>query len=190
MEVLFENFTKIITYSIGSISYEQIVSSLALLTALGALAWNIIRDFVADKVSVELSVSFGEIGGIVGSNTGLFAPAGSLPNHQFDKPGVNVQITNTGRRPIGISSVSGKLKNGDGLFMPVKGLPKMLQPYEIFSETANASQNLLDKIQKGEIRSLWVNDTKSKKWPLSKKGWKELKETSEYIVSKKHLPRS
>ncbi|OGF70700.1 MAG: hypothetical protein A2648_01620 [Candidatus Lloydbacteria bacterium RIFCSPHIGHO2_01_FULL_41_20] len=170
-------------------SYADIISSLALLIATGALAWNIIRDFVVDKVAIEFSVAFGELGNIKSSTTGLFADAGSLPNHQFDNPGMLVQITNIGRRPIGVASVGGELKNGQWLSMLVDGLPKMLQPYEIFSSIANTKQNFLERIQKDEIKDLWVTDTKGKKWLLSVKGWRRLKDTADYIVSKKNMYR-
>jgi len=174
----------------NKISYAEIVSSLALLTAIGALVWNIIRDFVVDKVAIEFSITFGEAGNIKNSNTDLFASAGSFPSHYFNNPVVNVQITNTGRRPIGVASVGGELKNCQGLFMAVDGLPKMLQPYEIFSSIANARSSLLGKIQRDEIKNLWVKDTKGKKWLLLAKGWKQLKKTAEYINSNKHIPQS
>lgn len=174
----------------NNISYSEIVSSLALITAIGALAWNIIRDIVLDKVGIEFSVAFGELGNIKNSTTGAFVDAGSLPNHLFDNSGMLVRITNTGRRPIGVGGVGGELRNGQWISMVVDGLPKMLQPYEIFSSASNIKPNFLEKIQKDEIKNLWVMDTKNEKWLLSKKGWKRLKDTADYIASNKHISQS
>ncbi len=173
----------------NTISYADITSSLALLTALGALAWNIIRDFVTDKVSVEFYIAFGQVGNIKDSTTGLFADAGSiLPSHKFDSPGIIVEIINTGRKPIAVSNVGGKLKSGEEISMVVDGLPKMLQPYEIFSTVSIVKKNsFLEMIHKDEIEDLWVKDTTDKKWLLSTKGWERLKNTASYIASRKHI---
>ncbi|MEK7554867.1 MAG: hypothetical protein AAB518_02695 [Patescibacteria group bacterium] len=170
----------------NEVSYSDIISVFALITAIGAFAWNIIRDLVMDKVAVEFSIAFGEIGNIKDTRTALFAPAGSLSDHKFDNPGVLLTITNIGRRPIGLASVGGKLRNGGKLFMAVDGLPKVVQPYEIFSSISNAKQNFLERIQKDEICRLWVMDTKGRKWLLSAKGWEQLKETAGYIASERH----
>lgn len=172
----------------NQLSYADIVSSLALLVASVALVWNIIRDFIADRMSVEFYIAYGEKGNIKNSTTELFADAGSLlPAHKFTNPSMLVQIINTGRKPIVVSNVGGKLKTGEEISMAVDGLPKMLQPYEIFSSSSFAKQNFLEKIQKDEIKDLWVKDTKNKKWLLSEKGWKRLKSTAEYITSNKHI---
>ena len=188
MEYLTALFLKILTYCMNTISYADIISSLALLTALSALAWNIIRDFVVDKVAIEFYIAFGEVGNIKNSTTALFADAGSLlPSHKFDNPGMIVEIINTGRKPIGISGVGGKLKTGEEISMVVAGLPKMLEPYEIFSSTSSAKQNFLEKIQRDEIENLWVKDTKGENWLLPTKGWKRLKDTAEYVTSNKHI---
>lgn len=171
-------------------TYADAVSSLALSTALGALAWNIVRDFVSDRISVRFSITFGELGNIKNSitGTGIFAPAGSLlPDHKFDNPSILVQIINTGRKPICISGVGGHLKSGEELFMSVDGLPKMLQPYEVFSTASSIKPHFLDKIRKDEISNLWAIDTAGGKWSLSVDGWKQLKSTASYITSGKHL---
>lgn len=181
-------FDKILEYFMNQLSYADIVSSLALLTALGALAWNVVRDLIADKVGIEFYIAFGEIGNIKNSTTGLFADAGSLlPNHKFDNPGMIVEIINIGRKPIVISNVGGKLKTGEGISMVVDGLPKMLQPYEIFSSSSTVKHSFLEKIQKDEIKDLWVKDSKNKKWMLPAKGWERLRNTAEYIAASKHI---
>lgn len=172
-------------------SYADIVSSLALLTAMGALAWNIVRDFVADKVAIEFFIAFGEVGNIKDSSTGLFAYAGSLlPDHKFDNPGMLVEIINTGRKPIGVSGVGGEFKNGEKFFMAVSGLPKMLQPYEVFSHTSDAKPSFIHSIQKDEVKNLWVTDTKKEKWFLSRREWRRLKSTADYIATYKHSKSS
>jgi len=171
----------------NQLSYADIISSIALLTAMGALAWNIVRDFVADNVSIEFFIAFGEVGNIKDSMTGLFADAGSLPNHKFDIPGMLVQIINTGHKPIVVRSVGGEYKTREHFSIIVGGLPKMLQPYEVFSNTSNAKQDFIKKIQKDEVKNLWAVDTMNKKWFLSTKGWKRLKNTADYIVFNNHL---
>ncbi len=172
----------------SNLSYADIISSLALIAALGSLAWNIVRDFITDKVVIELSVAFGEVGNIKSSTTALFADAGSLlPNHKFDNPGTLVSIVNTGRKPIGVSSVGGKFKTGEHFSMVVSGLPKMLQPYEIFSSVSLANKDFIDKVSKNEVRSLWVVDTRGEKWFLSRKAEEQLKRTADFISSNKHL---
>jgi hypothetical protein len=169
-------------------SYAEIISSLALVAALGSLAWNIVRDFITDKVAIKLSVAFGESGNIKNSATGLFADAGSLlPDHKFDNPSTLVTIVNIGRKPIGISSVGGEFKKGEHFSMSVAGLPKMLQPYEIFSTAFEGKRDFMEKVSKNEVTKLWVIDTACKKWFLSRKGWERLKRTADYISSNKHL---
>lgn len=168
--------------------YAETISTLALVTALGALAWNIVRDFISEKIALELNIAFGEVGNIRNSATGMFADAGSLiPSHKFDVPGMLVSITNTGRKPIGVDGVGGKYKNGNEFSIAIDGLPKMLQPYEVFSSMANAKLDFIHKIERDDLEDLWVRDTSKKKWRLSAKGWKRLKATANYIVSKKHL---
>lgn len=168
--------------------YAQTVSSLALVTALGALAWNIVRDFVSEKTALDLRVAFGEIGNIRNSTTGVFADAGSLvPSHKFDAPGMFVSITNTGRKPIGVAGVGGEYKNGNSFSIAINGLPKMLQPYEVFSTTAQAKTDFIEQIEKDNLKDLWVRDTSDKKWPLPTIGWTRLRTTANYISLKKHL---
>lgn len=170
------------------LSYADIISSLALVTAMGALLWNIVRDFVTDKVAVEFFIGFGEEGNIKNSATGLFVFAGSLlPDHKFDNPGMLVQIINTGRKTIGIFGVGGEYTNGEHFSMAVKGLPVMLQPYEIFSTTSNAKLSFIERIQKNEIKKIWVIDTTGKKWFLSAEQWRRLRSTADYIASGKYL---
>ncbi|MEK7554862.1 MAG: hypothetical protein AAB518_02670 [Patescibacteria group bacterium] len=163
------------------------ISILALLAALTALIWNVIRDLILDKIDIGFSIAFGELGNIKNSETAVFAPAGSLPNHKFDNPNVLLTITNVGRRSIGVASVKGKNKNGGMFFMAVRGLPKIIQPYEIFSSTNDIQKDFLERVQEDKIEKLWVVDTKGGKWPLSKKAWIQLKETADYITSKKHI---
>ena len=170
------------------LSYNDIISLLALVAALGALSWNIFRDLIAEKVSVEFFIAFGETGNIKDSTTSLFADAGSLfPTHKFDNIGMLIEIINTGRKPIVVSKVGGKLRNGNEISIVIAGLPKTLQPYEIFSSITTLKQKILEQIQKDKIEDLWVQDTKNKKWLLSTRGWKRLKKTTEYIASGKNV---
>ena len=168
-------------------SYSDIVSTLALLAALSALTWNIVRDYLADKMAVKLSVAFGEIGSIRNSNTALFADAGSLlPQHKFDNPGMFVSIVNAGRKPIGVHSVGGEFKNGEHFSIAVAGLHKVLNPYEVFSTTSSVKPDFVQSISKGQIKNIWATDTTDKKWFLSRKGWKRLRKTAQFIQDGKH----
>lgn len=176
------------SHIIEGFSYSEIISLFALFTSLIALVWNIVRDFILDRVAIKFFITFGEVGNIKNSTTALFAEAGSLkPDHKFDNVGTLVKIINSGRRPVVISGVGGELKNGDYISMAVQGLPKLLNPYEEFSNISDIRSTFMDKIQKDEINKLWALDTKSKKWLLSKEGWQKLKETAEYINLGKHL---
>ena len=170
------------------LSYADIISSLALLTATIALVWNIIRDLILDKISIKIHIVFGEVGNIKNSTTGLFAEAGSLkPDHKFDNTGTLVKIINTGRRPVVVCRVGGELKNGRHIFMAVGGLPKILGPYEEFLNVSDIRNSFMDEVKNNKIKKLWAEDTKGKKWPLSDKGLEKLKETAYYINSGKHL---
>ena len=174
--------------AINQISYAETISTLAFITALGALAWNIVRDFVTDRVSIELQISFGELGNIKSSQTGLFANAGSLlPEHKFDSPYMLVKVVNTGRKSVCVSGVGGVMKNNENFSMAVEGLPKMLEPYEIFTSSSRAKEDFVEKICNKDIKKIVAIDTKGKKWKLSKKNWETLSSTAEYINSKKHL---
>jgi hypothetical protein len=170
------------------ISYAEIVSTLALVTATGALAWNIFRDIISEKVIVDFSVTFGEPGKIKNSSVSLFAEAGSLkPNHYFDTPGTLIQIVNTGHKPVCISGVGGRLNDGVWISMAVAGLPKMLQPYEVFSTISDVKEDFLDMVATGKLIDLWAVDTKQKKWRISREGLIRLRETADYIISKRHI---
>lgn len=171
-----------------NLNYADIVSSLALLTALVALLWNIVRDLVTDRVNLDIQIAFGEIGNIKGTTTTLFLDAGSLtPNHYFDNPGTFVHIVNTGRKAVCVSAVGGKYKDSGELSMAVHGLPKMLEPYESFSTTMQLKQDFFNQVKNDEIESLWALDTKNKKWKMSKRGWERLRKTAEYISEGKHI---
>lgn len=172
----------------GKLSYADIISSLAFLTAIIALLWNIIRDLILDRVSIKIYIVFGEIGNIKNSATALFVEAGGLkPNHKFYNTGTLIKIINTGRRSIVICGVGGELKSGDHISMAVEGLPKILKPYEEFSSISDIRSSFMDKVKNDEIKKLWAIDTKGKKWLLSNKGLEKLKETANYINSGKHL---
>jgi predicted RNA-binding protein with EMAP domain len=170
------------------LSYADIISSLALLTATIALVWNIIRDLMIDRTSIKIHIVFGEVGNIKNSATALFAEAGSLkPDHKFDNVGTLVKIINTGRRSVVVCRVGGKLKNGNHISMAVEGLPKLLKPYEEFSNISDVRNSFMDIVKNDEIKKIWAEDTKGEKWMLSKKGLEKLKETANYINAGKHL---
>lgn len=170
-------------------TYSDIVSTLAFITALGALAWNIVRDFISDLTSIQLRVAFGERGNINNSSTALFADAGSLlPEHKFTNLGIMYQIINTGNKTVVIKNLEGSYKSKKKEFsIVIHGLPKKLEPYEIFTTTVEINNNLLELISNSEVKNIWVTDTKDKKWYLSKKEWKRLKFTADYIKTNKNI---
>lgn len=170
------------------LSYSEIVSSLALFIAVIPLVWNIIRDILLDRISIKIHIIFGEVGNIKNSTTALFAESGSLkPDHKFDNTGTLIKIINTGRRDIVIGGVGGELRNGQHISMAVQGLPKILKPYEEFSNISDIRSSFMEKVKNNEIKRLWAEDTKGKKWLLSNSGLKRLKDTADYINTGKHL---
>lgn len=153
----------------------------ALLVALCSLSWNIVRDFIIDRTKVELSLALGESGNIKDSNTGLFADAGTFDT-PITQPELLLTIINTGRRHIYVSRVGGKYvnppeKDKTNFSMVVIGLPRKLEPYEVFSTFYPVSPILLRSLQEHNIESMWVVDTKEKKWTISSKNWERLQET-------------
>ena len=177
--------------SLETIDYSNVISTLALAAAVTALLWNIIRDFILDRIQIDFSISYGQEIGIKDTPTGVFADAGSLePDHYFDNPKTLFIITNTGRRPICISGLGGKYKERGDLGIPLHGLPIMLQPYETFSTTTKLQEPLLNSITENKVIDIWVTDTKNKKWKLSRKGWRRLRDTADYSASNKHTPNN
>jgi len=98
---------------------------------------------------------------------------------------------NTGRRKIVINSIGGRYKkehNSSKYFvLALTGLPKMIEPYEVFSQHTDISSSLLREVAGSEIDKIWIEDTKGKKWSLKKKEMKILKDTANYINNGKHL---
>jgi len=45
----------------------------------------------------------------------------------------------------------------------------------------------MDIVKNNEVKKLWAEDTKGKKWLLSNKGLENLKKTADYINSGKNL---
>lgn len=172
---------------------ENQIALLALLASFLALGWNIVRDLILDKVSLDFSAAFGETGNIKGYVGGVFADAGALmPEHKFDNPQMLISVVNTGRRPIVISNVRGEYKNADtsgGIHFGIMAaeLPKMLQPYEIFSSVGPARPAFIEHLRSNNIKKIWIEDSAGGKWNLSAEGWRRLKHTANYIAENKHI---
>ena len=162
--------------------FSETIALLALIVAFGSLAWNIVRDFVSDRMKIDFSLSVGESGNIRDSSTGLFADAGIFKT-PITGPKLLLTITNAGRRHIFISRVGGKFvtppkdKDKSHFSMVVEGLPRKLEPYEVYSTIGIVSPILLSEIPQNNIKSIWVEDTSGKKWELSSTGWERLEET-------------
>lgn len=170
-----------------NMNYADVVSTIALIAAVVALVWNIIRDVVSDKTSIKGCILFGEKGNIKNSQTNLFAEAGSIPNHKFDNPKMLIKIINTGRRPVVVSGIGIKFKDNTYSSMLVKNLPKMLEPYASSSEITEINNAFLNKVVNNEIEEIWVRDAKDKKWFLSEQEMKKMKRTADYVYSDKHI---
>lgn len=180
------------TQIVSGLGLTDVVAVSALAISFAALGWNIVRDLILDRVQLSFTAAFGECGNIKNSNTGVFADAGSLPNHKFDNPHMLISAVNTGRRPIVLSNVGGEYKNdgtssGKQFSIVAAGLPKMLQPYEVFTSTGRARPDFIKQVQMNNVEKLWVQDSKGGKWELSSEGWERLTRTGTYLAGNQHI---
>ena len=149
------------------------IALLALVVSFLALGWNIVRDLIFDRVCLDFSAAFGELGNIKSSTSAVFADAGSLlPDHKFDNPQLLIWVVNTGRRPIVISNIRGKYKKahisgGKHFAIVAIGLPKMLQPYEVFSSTGPARPDFINALHSNNVEKIWVEDSAIRPYKLS-----------------------
>jgi hypothetical protein len=56
----------------------------------------------------------------------------------------------------------------------------MLQPYERLVEIADSPQ-FIQEVKEGKISKIWVQDTKGKRWCVSKEKMKHLRETTDFL---------
>jgi hypothetical protein len=165
-----------------SFSFSETISLLALCVSFGALAWNIVRDFILDRIKVEFSASIGEIKQIKGSGTALFAEQGIFSD-RIEAPKLILSMINNSRRHIYLQRVLGKFKtplenNKINFSIAVAGLPKKLESYEIFSVVSELNKILLVNLVNDNIDSIWVEDTSSCKWQINSNNFTKLKEAA------------
>ena len=171
----------------ANLDYSDIVSSFALIISLVALVWNIVRDLLLDKVSIKFFITFGEIGNFKNSTSLLFAEAGSIkPVHKFSNIGMFSKIINTGRRDVVISSIGGELYEGNHFSIANEGLPKLLKPYEVYSNVSNNYNDFFKIVLNDRIKNIWAYDTKGKKWVIENPAMENLKLTANFIHMGKH----
>ncbi len=165
-------------------NFSDAISILALGISFLALGWNIIRDFITDRVKLDVHAT---VGGVIPyadkSGKAFFRDADStfIPTN----PLVAIIITNIGRRTMVISKIHGQYKKTvDGkkkwIFVATQ-LPKTLHPYETITEIMN-DPIFIKAIQKDTVKNIYVQDTKGRSWALSRKALKRLKKTAFLLI--------
>jgi hypothetical protein len=166
------------------IEFSDYVAFFALIISFFALGWNIVRDLIRDKTRLEIRGSVGgKIETIGRHGHGFFRDIDS----EFVPPNplVAYSITNTGRHPIVASMIEGRYK------VPVNGkmrwvmnsidLPKLLSPYENIL-TISDDPAFIEELKKGNIKSIFLIDTKRKKWRMRRREIRRLKSTASLLI--------
>lgn len=166
---------------------SDIISFFALVVAFFALVWNIIRDLIVDKLDVIFTVTVGQEHPIEGTRgESVFADAGTFDG-AIPNPEWCFYAVNKSRRHIFLSQVEGKYKKAPVVdkspffIIALRGLPKKLEPYEVFSSVTPIKETTLKQIKEDNIESMWIQDTVGKKWYLSHKALKRLKLTANEV---------
>jgi len=168
---------------IREINIVGAIAILGLCISFVALIWNIIRDLLIDKVSLNLKVKLGGFVMVKDSQSAIFVKIGSIPDREIVDKRILFTIVNNGRKPIMIEAIGAKYKlisilrkkvKGKQLHIISKELPKMLQPYEIFNKDCEKIEEIFDDLTKGNIKHFFVRDTKGKYWENSRKNTEEL----------------
>jgi len=176
MEGALENIKTL--YGVG------IIAILALLTSILALAWNIVRDLLIERATLNVVVGFGGLVKIKDEKSGLFVKKGSIPDKETENNKLLFSIVNSGRKPIMIDGIGARCKLLSCIRKKVKAkyfhivssrLPKMLQPYEVFNEFEFDNKEIIEHLS--DISYFWARDTKGKYWKNSRKNTKELLKT-------------
>jgi len=118
------------------------------------LGWNLYRD-LTDKGKLKVYCYIGK----------FITEKGIVDN----RPHLVIRLTNTGRRPINVTTVGGKTKKKQ-FVLPLRGLPKMLSAGE---ETLKfwANLSVLDE----NLTSIWALDSLGNKYKVKKKVINDLK---------------
>lgn len=169
-------------------TFGNSVAVTALLISLVTLIWNIVRDFWQDRISVDLVLEFGTYE----NERKYFMSAGTRRDQNYAEIYMLFSVTNTGRRAVCIKGLElrrfrptseGYLESS--IF--IEGLPKMLQPYEVFSvpKRVPANNELFKLINQNSLKTIWLYDTKGNKWKIGRKNFSRLKKTVKVIANSK-----
>jgi hypothetical protein len=152
------------------------------LVATGGLGWTIYRDF-ADRGKLKVQARIMRIGVSTTGQQFLVSPTANVqaaPELYFA-----VTVVNVGRRPVKWVGWGGKyLKppNNRHSFVGVsRYLPKMLEEGQDHDEVEPLTQETVETIE--NARKLFVWDSSGKKWVLSRKQLKELKQKSRELAN-------
>ena len=155
------------------------ISLLALAVSFFALAWNIIRDLIIDRVKIHLSLAVGKLHSHDAINgKALFINADEAEAKTISNPYLlSFTVTNIGRRSVVIAKIAGRFKLGQEKpqwIWHTKYLPIMINPYDRHFEFTSDKDAIL-QMKAGDITDVWAEDTKGKKWHLSGREWSRLR---------------
>ena len=117
------------------------------------LGWNLYRD-LTDKGKLKVHCYVGK----------FVTEKGTID----DRPHLVLRLTNTGRRPINVTTLGGRTKQKQFVF-PLRGLPKMLaageEALKFWGDLSVLDDNLV---------SIWALDSLGNKYKVKKKVLKDL----------------
>jgi len=138
----------------------------ALITSLIALGWNIVRDLFLERVKLEVDLRLGAQSRVVGTSKAVFFSGSDIPK-EVSKVELLFSVTNVGRRNVVVEKINGDYNHPEpsrvAFFFTARELPKLLEPYATHSEISD-SQELVQELLSGEVKSVYAIDTKGKKW--------------------------
>lgn len=136
---------------------SNIVTFLAIWGAIGSsimIGWSLYRD-LSDRGELKVHCYIGQVvGGSVSSDIDLLV----------------YNVTNTGKRPIMVTNIGGRLLGKKEFLITTASLPRMLSPGEYILEYSD-DLSYLNK----DLLSLWACDSLNKNWKCSRKKLKKLK---------------
>lgn len=141
---------------------------IAITLSVVAIAWTVGKDLLRDSVGLSISV---RIGTFVSGSQGLFFPFKSRTDMNRSHPIIAVAVTNTGRRDIVIARIGLVYKrqapNKREAMLEQKEPYKLLEPYGRYVEFTD-DLKIINALRSDDIREIYVQDTKEKKWRLPK----------------------
>jgi len=129
--------------------------------ATAALTWNVVQD-IGGRANLQVSAFIGKM----------------YPDHA-DKDYLVITMVNVGRRPITLQSWGGMKKKDipkRGIFVPARGLPRMLKESESHNEYID-DLSILDD----DLETLHVIDSAGRRWKVSKKNLRRMVEEAKLM---------